>query len=236
MVLATDGVSGSVKDIGGGQSACQLSVHGDVFCIDKVSDSNFGGDRLSSLVDPAVGRHVRMAVDQARADLELGTVDDFCTFWYWQIHTDSIDYPVSEDHVRIAKNAIGPAGPKRRILNDDQWISFRQGVASERSEWVSQARNDFGVPLGLLVLFGCIFSCIRFGGFGFVFAVRGGVVLFRFVFLGFVRFAGGANDLFGPVRPNDGAYEIGLRRTGLWQPRERELSYSRFLLAESLAG
>ena len=166
LILSTDRIGRTVKDIGGRQAACELSVERDVFGIDKVPDTNLGGDGLGSLVDTAIGGHVGVAVDETRADFELGSIDDGRTGGYLKIDADGFDLPLPNDHVRIAKDSLGSTGPDGCILDDQQVGLFGGRFESQRGKRIAKGREDgvgiFFVALLLGRLLGVSFS-IRFG-------------------------------------------------------------------------
>ena len=63
LILTTNWVGRSVQNVCRSQATRELSIDRDIAGIDKVADSYFGGYRLGRFVDPAVRRHVRVAID-----------------------------------------------------------------------------------------------------------------------------------------------------------------------------
>ena len=63
--LATNCICGTVKDVGGGHSSCQIAINGDVVGIKYIGDVHHGGNGDASFIHIAIDRDVRVAIDHA---------------------------------------------------------------------------------------------------------------------------------------------------------------------------
>ena len=104
--LAADRVGRAVQDVGGGHSAGQRAVDGDVLRVDHVLDVHHRRDRHAALIDVAVHRDVRVAVDDARYYVLAGRVDDGGVLRHHHLLADFGDLPVF-DHHRPLQRALG---------------------------------------------------------------------------------------------------------------------------------
>ncbi len=98
----------------------ELAVDRDVVGVDEVADPHLGGDRLRRLVDAAVGRHMRVAVDNARRDLSAGGIDDRCPLGNRHVLAHGKNLSLADDQRSAFDDSRRPARPDRRILERDQ--------------------------------------------------------------------------------------------------------------------
>src|SRR5690606_33532032 len=63
LILTSDRIGRAVEDVRRREAAGELAIDIDIVAIEEIADANLRGDRLRPFVDPAIGRHVRVAVD-----------------------------------------------------------------------------------------------------------------------------------------------------------------------------
>jgi hypothetical protein len=98
LILAADRIRRAVQDVGRGHAAGKLPVDRDVIGVDEVADPHLSGDGLRAFVDPAIGRHVGMAVDDARRDMPACEVNHHRVRRHLQILPHGVNLPINHKH------------------------------------------------------------------------------------------------------------------------------------------
>ena len=159
-VLSTDRVRGTMQLVGCGQTPGKLSIPVDVVGIENVTDADFGGVVLSTLVHTTIDPRMGMTVDQAGGDLASLEFEDSCAFGGFEIATDGDDAAVGNQKIRVLENA----GIRRRpdsSVSEEHGLHLRLLRPAEGTQWdrksgefdLTTFRFLFGIFRGFLVGF-----------------------------------------------------------------------------------
>ena len=113
LVLATDRIRRTVQNVGGGDTACQLSINRDVIGIDEVTNADFARDGLRGFVDSAIRRHVRMAVNDPGRNVHSLHVNDLSFLGDFHVLANGHDAPVVDHQGSVFDDAFRAARPDR---------------------------------------------------------------------------------------------------------------------------
>ena len=115
-------------------AASELPINVDIRGIDEVANAHLGGNRLADFVDAAVGRHVRVAIDDAGRKMLATAVDHDRVRRRFQIFADRFDDARLHQQRRVFQHALLAAGPNRGVREENCLRLRQRFVDAQRAE------------------------------------------------------------------------------------------------------
>ena len=126
LVLPTDWIGRAMQDVGRRDPACQLPVNIDVITVDKIADSNFRRDRLTTLIDSAIGGHMRMTIDDPRGQMHAVSFDFHHVIGDIEIQANRGNPSINDQDVAFFNRSLFSTSPNRHVSKDDARMFVQQ--------------------------------------------------------------------------------------------------------------